>query len=282
MALGRRTRRSERAKLDATPPWQVDRERDTDVTTGPYDEADTPDDQLERLDLGSLRIPVVTGVEVRVDVSPEGQVVAATLSYGGSEAQVGAFAAPRRTGIWDDIRKEIRGSISAQGGTAQERAGRFGTELVGKVPVQGGFQAARFVGVDGPRWFLRALFTGQAATDPARAAALEDAVRNIVVVRGSAPMPVRDPLPLQLPREVAEQAEQSGQPAAPAGEPARGGRHAAADDEDEDEHEHDFDPDDEVPETVAEAVDEPAVDVPADEPPARPQPGRRRADRRRR
>jgi hypothetical protein len=67
-----------------------------------------------------------------------------------------------------------------------------------------------FVGVDGPRWFLRALFTGVAATDPALAGVLEDAVRNIVVVRGSSPMPVRDPLPLVLPKEVAEQVEQSG------------------------------------------------------------------------
>lgn len=244
MALGRRARKSERAKLDATPPWATDRERDTDLTTGPYDEADAPEDELERLDLGALRIPVVTGVEVRVDVGADGQVVAATLSYAGSEAQLGAFAAPRTAGIWDEIRAEIRGSISSQGGTATEADGRFGTELTGRVPVQGGFQGVRFVGVDGPRWFLRGLFTGPAATDPAKAAVLEDAVRNIVVVRGSLPLPVRDPLPLVLPKDVAEQAEQ-----------ARGA-HAAPDD-----------PADVLP---AEAAEEPAD---ADEAPA---PRRRR------
>ena len=246
MGLGRRTRRSERAKLDATPPWTTERDRDTEVTTGPYDEADTPDDELERLDLGALRIPVVAGVEVRVDVNPEGQVVAATLSYGGSEAQIGVFAAPRTAGIWDEIRGEIRGSIAAQGGTAQDRDGRFGKELVGRVPVQGGFQAVRFVGVDGPRWFVRALFTGAAATDPARAAALEDALRNIVVLRGSSPMPVRDPLPLQLPKEVAEQAELAH------------GAHAAPDD-----------------------AEEPAAPPEPGRPAPRPA-GRRRTDRRRR
>ena len=207
MALGRRARKSERAKLDATPPWSTERERDTEVTTGPFDEHDAPDDELERLDLGALRIPVLPGVEVRVDVGPDQQVIAATLSYAGSEAQIGVFAAPRTAGIWDDVRKEIRGTISAQGGTAEESKGRFGRELLGRVPVQGGFQGVRFVGVDGPRWFLRGLFTGAAATDPAKASVLEDAVRNIVVVRGTSPMPVRDPLPLALPREVAEQAE---------------------------------------------------------------------------
>jgi len=213
MALGRRGRRSERAKLDATPPWQQERTHDdVPATTGPYDEADAPGDALERLDLGALRIPVLEGVEVRVDVGPEGQVAAATLSAAGSEMQVGVFAAPRRDGIWDEVRKEIRGSITSQGGTAQDAQGRFGTELTGRVPVQGGYQSVRFVGVDGPRWFLRALFTGQGATDPARAAALEDALRNVVVVRGTDPMPVRDPLPLLLPKEVAEHAAQAGLP----------------------------------------------------------------------
>jgi hypothetical protein len=76
------------------------------------------------------------------------------------------------------------------------------------------------VGVDGPRWFLRGLFTGAAATDPAKASVLEDAVRNIVVVRGASPMPVRDPLPLTLPKEIAEQTEQArGAHAAPDEEP---------------------------------------------------------------
>ncbi|HZB51212.1 MAG TPA: DUF3710 domain-containing protein [Mycobacteriales bacterium] len=263
MALGRRGRRSERAKLDATPPWATEKERDTDVTTGPYDELDSPDDEMERLDLGALRIPVMAGVEVRVDVNPEGQVIAATLSYGGSEAQVGAFAAPRTAGIWDDIRAEIRSSITSQGGTAEESKGRFGTELTGRVPVQGGYQSVRFVGVDGPRWFLRALFTGPAATEPARAAVLEDAVRNIVVVRGTSPMPVRDPIPLTLPKEIAEQAEQSR------------GAHAAPDAPAPDPEPADLAGPDE-PAEAAEPAPEPAPPTP------RPPSGRRRADRRRR
>ena len=211
MALGRRGRRSERAKLDATPPWQHDRPHEAMApTTGPWDVADAPDDALERLDLGALRIPVLEGVDVRVDVGPEGQVAAATLTAGGSEMQVGVFAAPRTAGIWDEVRQELRGSIAVQGGTAQDTDGRFGTELTGRVPVQSGYQSVRFVGVDGPRWFLRALFTGPGVTDPVRAAALEDALRNVVVVRGTDPMPVRDPLPLRLPREVAEQAAREG------------------------------------------------------------------------
>jgi Protein of unknown function (DUF3710) len=209
MALGRgrRGRRSERAKLDATPPWDEREREEAEPTTGPWDEADLPaDDSLERLDLGALRIAVVSGVEVRVDVGPDGQVGAATLSQGNSELQVGVFAAPRTAGIWDAVRKEIRGSIASQGGTATDERGTFGMELTARVPAQGGYQTVRFVGVDGPRWFLRGMFTGAGATDRTRSAALEEAFGQIVVIRGPDPMPVRDPLPLRLPRDVAEQA----------------------------------------------------------------------------
>lgn len=213
MAFGRRgrgaPRRSTRAKIDATVPWDEPEKAEVPPTTGPWDVADVPDDGVERVDLGTLRIPILRDVEVRVDVSPEGQIVAATLSHGGGELQVGAFAAPRSSGIWDEVRKEILGSIASQGGTAQEVRGTFGREITARVPVQGGgWQPARFVGVDGPRWFLRGLFTGPPATDPARAAVLEEAFRQVVVVRGDSPMPVRDPLPLQLPKDLAEHAAQ--------------------------------------------------------------------------
>src|SRR3712207_8492765 len=64
---------------------------------------------------------------------------------------------------------------------------------------------ARFVGVDGPRWFLRGMISGPAAENPEAAAALEQAFQQIVVVRGSAPMPVREQLPLTLPPQAAAQ-----------------------------------------------------------------------------
>ena len=208
MALGRRRHRSERQKIDATPPWSTDRERDTEVTTGPYDQDDAPDDGLERLDLGALLVPVMRGVEVRVDVGPDGQVVAATLSYGGSEAQIGVFAAPRTAGIWDEVRKEISASIVQQGGKAQESSGRFGTELSGRIPVQGGYQSVRFVGVDGPRWFLRGLLSGPAATDPHQAKRLIDLFRGTIVHRGGEAMAPRELLPLRLPKEAMQHAPQ--------------------------------------------------------------------------
>ena len=174
---------------------------------GPWDEADAPEDELNRIDLGGLRVPVPPSTEVRVDVSPEGEVVAATLVQGTSAMQVNAFAAPRRSGIWGEVRDEIAAALRESGGTAADAEGPYGTELHASVPTETPGQGrslapARFVGVDGPRWFLRALLTGPAATDEAAAAPLLEALRACVVVRGSEAMAVRDPLPLRLPKEV--------------------------------------------------------------------------------
>ena len=194
---------------------------------GPWDVADAPEDELQRLDLGGLRVPVPPQTEVRVEMSPEGQVVAATLVRESSAVQISAFAAPRSSGIWFDVREEISTALTEQGGSAHEVDGRFGVELHAQVPTEApgggrGLTPARFVGVDGPRWFLRAMVTGPAATDPAVAAGLEDALAAVVVVRGADPMAVRDPLPMHLPKDVQDAAAKAaGAPAAPSA-PERG------------------------------------------------------------
>ena len=174
---------------------------------GPWDEADAPSDDVNRIDLGGLRVPVPPDTEVRVDVSPEGAVVAATLVRGASAMQVNAFAAPRKAGIWDEVRAEIAATLREGGGKAVDVEGPFGTELHAAVPTEVAGQGkvlapARFLGVDGPRWFLRALLTGPAAVEAAEAAPMLTALTLCVVVRGSEAMAVRDPLPLRLPKEA--------------------------------------------------------------------------------
>jgi hypothetical protein len=64
------------------------------------------------------------------------------------------------------------------------------------------------VGVDGPRWFLRAMVQGRAAVDPSADADLLAAFADIVVDRGADAMAVRDPLPLRLPKDIQQQVEQ--------------------------------------------------------------------------
>ena len=177
--------------------------------SGPWDITEAPQDDSPRLDLGALLIPAPQGVEVRVELDPNRQVVAATLVIGASQIQIGVFAAPKSAGIWDDVRAEIATSLRQSGGSAEEVRGRFGPELVGtsmvEVPGQGKVQQRlRFLGVDGPRWFLRGLVAGPAATEAGERRKFEDLFAGVVVNRGSEAMAPRDPLLLTLPREARE------------------------------------------------------------------------------
>jgi hypothetical protein len=176
-------------------------------TKGPFDERDAPEDDLERVDLGALQIPLHPGLEVRLELNEAQQVVAVTLVGPDGHMQLGVFAAPRSEGIWDEVRAEIAASLHAQRGTAKERLdGPFGVELVGRAPSApgegGGLVPVRFIGVDGPRWMLRAMLVGRIATDAARAAMFEQVVRDVIVVRGSEPLPVREAVPLRMPKGI--------------------------------------------------------------------------------
>ncbi|WNM40413.1 DUF3710 domain-containing protein [Micromonospora halotolerans] len=178
---------------------------------GPYDLAEAPD--APRLDLGSLQIPAVPEVEVRVQADPQGVIQQVVLVHGENALQLGVFAAPRSEGIWDEVREEIRQSLFNDGAAAQEVQGEYGTELRARVRTPDGITDLRFVGIDGPRWMVRGVFQGAAATNPDAAGPLAACLDGLVVDRGQEAKPVREPLPLRLPREVAEQ--QAGQEGAP-------------------------------------------------------------------
>lgn len=170
---------------------------------GPYDVSEAP--EAPRLDLGSLQIPAVPDVEVRVQADPQGVIQQVVLVHGQNALQLGVFAAPRSDGIWDEVREEIRQSLAADGATVQEVDGERGPELRARVRTPDGPTDLRFVGIDGPRWMVRGVFQGAAASDAAAAGPLTACLDGLVVDRGQEAKPVREPLPLRLPREVAEQ-----------------------------------------------------------------------------
>ncbi len=179
--------------------------------SGPWDVNDEYP-ELNRVDLGSLQVPVLDGTDIQL-VFAEQHGAWVTVRYQLSEMQLQAFAAPKRSGIWDEVRAEIAGEINGAGGSSEDRDGPLGTELVAMVPAEPGNPAAgmrpvRFAGADGPRWFLRALFAGAAADDLEAAAPLEAVFRDVVVVRGEHPMPPRDLLELKLPAEAAAALEE--------------------------------------------------------------------------
>jgi Protein of unknown function (DUF3710) len=177
-------------------------------TSGPYDVLEAPDD-VERLDLGSMQIPAIPGVEVRVQANPEGQVQQVVLVNGANALQLGVFAAPRTEGIWDEVRDDIRKQLFADGVAVEEINGEYGVELRSRVRTPDGLTDIRFVGIDGPRWMVRGVYQGPVAADPSLAGPLGECLRGLVVDRGIEAMPVREPLPLRLPREVADPAGES-------------------------------------------------------------------------
>lgn len=180
---------------------------------GPYDRSQVHQPG-EHLDLGSLWLIGQPGMQVRLDVDAEGgHFSCATVLLSGSAMQLQAFAAPRSSGTWAEIRQEIADSVQEQGGTAEDTDGPWGIELLARLPAAGPggetiHQAARFIGVDGPRWFLRAVLTGPAAAQATLAQPFLEVIRSAVVVRGEAAMAPRELLPLDLPTAAAEEAPQ--------------------------------------------------------------------------
>ena len=186
---------------------------------GPWDVGE-PYPPRDRVDLGSLQVPVGPDHEIQL-VMAEQHGAWVTIKHGESELQVQAFAAARRGALWDDVRAEIAAEVRGAGGQSEEVPGSFGAELAAQVPVEpgqpgSGLRLVRFVGIDGPRWFLRGLFTGPAALGGEPAGVLEEVLRDIVVVRGDHPVPPREILELRLPPEAQQAFEE--QQAAAAGE----------------------------------------------------------------
>lgn len=190
------------AKETTIETFEVDR------TEGPFDseEISTTDNYL---DFGSLLIKADPSVALRLEVDERSQnVIAITLQKNNSVVQVQAFAAPKSRGLWDDIRSEISSSVHAQGGRVDYKDTELGRELNSQIPVtlpdgRQGFRVATFVGIDGPRWFLRGVITGEASAKEEARAEINKIFKTVVVHRGEDPMPPRDLLPLRVPAEIA-------------------------------------------------------------------------------
>ncbi len=172
---------------------------------GPFDVDDLPEDGLERVDLGSLLIAPLEGRELRVQVDEKSGAVQSVLLVAGDGAlDLRAFAAPRGGDLWEEVRPKIAAEMAQRGGTATEQQGSFGTELACQLNVKlddgrVGTQPSRVVGVNGPRWMLRATLLGRPAVDPEVGAAWERTLRSVAVRRGTHAMPVGEPLPVVLP-----------------------------------------------------------------------------------
>ena len=175
---------------------------------GPWDFAEVQRDGVERVDLGALLIAPTPERELRLQVDESSGAVRAVLIAGQDGAlELHAFAAPRNGDLWETVRPQIAEDLRRRGGTAEEREGRWGTEIVGQVPAvlpdgSPGVQPSRIIGVNGARWLLRATFLGGPALDPEANPDWDEVLAHVVVRRGDGAMPVGEALEVTLPAEA--------------------------------------------------------------------------------
>lgn len=175
------------------------------MDVGPIDVADYTPDGVDRIDFGALKVPGIEQTQYNLEVDQETEVVVAVTALREDGAvQIQPFAAPKAGDFWPEVKSELRDGLIEQGGKVEEITGTFGAELRAEMPAEDeegnqGIQIVRFVGIEGPRWLVRAVFLGAPAVDERAAEVFEDLVRACVVERGNAPMAPGDLLELQIP-----------------------------------------------------------------------------------
>jgi len=181
-----------------------------DESEGPYDitEIDSDDPTAgrdgQRLDLGSVLVPMPTGGQLQVEMAPNGSPQAVHLVTEHGRITVAAYAAPKSPGQWREVVAELAQSLRDDNSAVSVENGPWGRELAAVTANMD----LRFIGVDGPRWMVRCVVAGPSGSTPANAplvAIARDILRDTVVNRGSEPHPVRTPLPVVLPQVLAEQ-----------------------------------------------------------------------------
>ncbi|MFB8006947.1 DUF3710 domain-containing protein [Nocardia sp. NPDC056000] len=200
----------------AAPASEFSSEFDTDSfrvpergsKVGPYNYEDVVD-QLEdvaeqRLDLGSVIVPVPPGGQLQVEMTPDGTPQAVHLATEHGRITVAAYAAPKSAGQWRSVAADLAETLRKDGAQVSVQNGPWGRELHA---VTDGADL-RFIGVDGHRWMVRLVAagpSGAASESQPLVAAARAIMSETIVRRGDEPLPVREPLPVVLPQELADQ-----------------------------------------------------------------------------
>ncbi len=176
---------------------------------GPWDstEKDVTGDSAY-LDFGSLLIRGDAGFNLQLPTDDDqGTIGSVVLITEGAGLELRAFADARSGGLWDAVRGDLVKEVERLEGEAETVDGPFGPELHVRVPAtlpdgEQGFQPSRVLGIEGPRWMLRATFLGREALEPSDDSVLMRALRDVVVVRGDEPRAPREALHLTLSEDL--------------------------------------------------------------------------------
>uniref|UniRef100_UPI000A7B7C52 DUF3710 domain-containing protein n=1 Tax=Nocardia lijiangensis TaxID=299618 RepID=UPI000A7B7C52 len=128
--------------------------------TGPYDYdevAELLDAVVEqRLDLGSIILPVPPGGQLQVEMTPDGTPQAVHLATEHGRITVAAYAAPKSPGQWRAVAADLADSLRKDGARVAVETGPWGREILA---ITEGADL-RFIGVDGYRWMVRLVAAG--------------------------------------------------------------------------------------------------------------------------
>lgn len=182
-----------------------------DREDGPFDidEVELGDDEVQRIDLGTLILTPWPGLNLQLQVQEATkQVQAVTGIWRKSGIELTLFAAPASGGLAAEQQEELAEQAQAAGGSAEVAAGPFGPELRRILPQTGPngeqlFHVSRVWFAEGPRWLLRGTLLGEAALPDgdAKARPFVEFFRNLVVRRGTKPMVPGDLLTMDLPKQ---------------------------------------------------------------------------------
>ena len=184
------------------------------MTIGPLDFSNEIDTSA-MLDLGSLFLPNIPGLEVHLDLDPRsgiGKSVSLHLDMTIAEVQV--FAAAANEDAWASMRDAIVSGLREQKVDCNLELGRFGPEIHAVMPTvdldgNAHVQPVRFLGARGSRWLVRVVISGDGALpntvqNSKGLPDIDEVIARLVVNRGDSPLPPGERLALRSPSAPAE------------------------------------------------------------------------------
>jgi hypothetical protein len=186
------------AATDPDAPEVMDSTEKPRRPNGPWDvselDGSRPSHTAPRLDLGGMRIRPGAGMQVQMQVDQSsGKATSVLLVADNAALQLMATAAGKTKPLWPQTRRAVKADADRKRGTTQEGKGPWGPVLRMSIPAttsdgKTGVQPSVVLGIDGPRWMLRATMLGRAAVDQEQMNRMMAIVQDTVVVRGDAPM----------------------------------------------------------------------------------------------
>lgn len=160
---------------------------DIQMAAGPWDVAQAT---APVIDFGPLKLPAIATLQAELEIdSASKRIGAVSVRVADCMVQFKVVAAPGTGGFWSDLRRALIANIRQQRGHHTVVEGAFGPEVIATLMGRRsdgsvGEGTARFVGVEGSRWVLRATVTGDSAARDVTVARVNALISQCVVDRG--------------------------------------------------------------------------------------------------